>query len=62
MFKVKEIDSKKTPAKKNLTISGVKILNNLLVDEEGSIIERLSDEIGDKEITIKISMEILDED
>ena len=39
MFKVKEVDSKITPAKKNITISGVKIDGSTLVDEDGSNVD-----------------------
>lgn len=62
MFKVKEVDSKITPAKKNITISGVKIDGSTLVDEDGSIVDKLADEIGNDEFTIKISIELPDED
>lgn len=61
MFKVKEVESKVTPAKKNITISGVKIENNTLVDEDGSIMSKLADEMGNEEFTIKISLELPDE-
>lgn len=61
MFKTKLIESKTIPAKKSITISGVKIENNTLVDEDGSIISKLSDEMGNAEFTIKISLELPDE-
>lgn len=61
MFKTKLVESKTTPAKKNITISGVKIENNTLVDEDGSIMSKLADEMGSEEFTIKISVELLDE-
>ena len=61
MFKVKEVESKVTPAKKNITISGVKIENNTLVDEDGSIMSKLADEMGNEEFTIKISLELPEE-
>ena len=61
MFKVKEVESKVTPAKKNITISGVKIENNTLVDEDGSIMSKLADEMGNEEFTIKISLELSEE-
>ena len=60
MFKVKEVDSKVTPAKKNIIISGVKIDGSTLVDEDGSIVDKLADEIGNDEFTIKISIELPD--
>lgn len=61
MFKVKEVESKTTPAKKNITISGVKIENNTLVDEDGSIMSKLADEMGNEEFTIKISLALPEE-
>lgn len=61
MFKVKEVESKVTPAKKNITISGVKIENNTLVDEDGSIMSKLADEMSNEEFTIKISLELPEE-
>lgn len=61
MFKVKEVESKVTPAKKNITISGVKIENNTLVDEDGSIMSKLANEMGNEEFTIKISLELPEE-
>lgn len=61
MFKTKLIESKVTPAKKNITISGVKIENNTLVDEDGSIMSKLADEMGNEEFTIKISLELPEE-
>ncbi len=61
MFKTKVIESKTTPAKKNITISGVKIENNTLIDEDGSIMNKLADEMGNEEFTIKISLELPEE-
>lgn len=58
MFKTKVIESKTTSAKKNITISGVKIENNTLVDEDGTIMNKLADEMGNEEFTIKISLEL----
>lgn len=65
MIKVSESKSKTTPAKKNITISDVGIMNEVLVDEEGSIINRLIQTLPygeDTKFTIKISLELPDED
>lgn len=62
MFQVKDVESKITPAKKNIKISGVRVSNNSLLDEEGDIIEKLYNVVGDDEFTIKITLEIEDDE
>lgn len=64
MIKVKEVGSKVTPAKKNITISDVAISDDNFVDEEGSIMNRLVEALPcgeDTKFTIKISIDLPDE-
>lgn len=60
MFKVKDVESKVMPSKKNITISDISINGDMLVDEEGSIAQRLKEEIGDlaDSFTMKITLEL----
>ena len=64
MFKVKSVESKVTPEKKNITISDVKIDGDKLVDEEGSIAQRLLDEVDGlaDTFTLKITLELPEEE
>lgn len=64
MIKVKDVDSKWSPRKKNITIENIRIDGDKFVDEEGSIADRLIDTLpGGREtqFTIKISIELPDE-
>lgn len=63
MFVVKDIDKKTTtsPRKRNVNVKGVRIENGNLVDEEGSIIDRIYEAIGDIEFELKITIEFPDE-
>lgn len=60
MIKVKTVESKITPEKKNIIISDVKIDGDKLVDEEGSIAQRLLDEVDGlaDTFTLKITLEL----
>lgn len=58
MIKVKTTKPKQVLPKKNITVTGVKIVDGVFVDEEGSIANKIAEEIGDKEVTIKISVEL----
>ena len=64
MIKVKTVESKITPEKKNITISDVKISGDMLVDEEGSIAQRLLDEVNGlaDTFTLKITLELPDDE
>jgi len=64
MFKVKNTESKKTVAKRNITISGVKIDGGKFYDESGDITANLISALPDPEMefTIKISIELDDEE
>lgn len=62
MFSVKTIEPKKQSRKKSITISGVSIKDNTLVDEDGSIVSKLAEEMGNEEFTIKITIPLPDED
>lgn len=64
MIKVKDTESKKTSPKRNITISGVSIVDNKFYDESGEIVEGVLDALPDPstEFTIKISIELPDED
>lgn len=59
MVTVKDIDSKITPPKKQITITDVSVKDGNFIDEEGNIAERLADALPDGEdttFTIKISI------
>ena len=60
MIKVKTVESKITPEKKNIIISDVKIDGDKLVDEEGSIAQRLLEEVDGlaDTFTLKITLEL----
>lgn len=60
MFKVKDVEPKMSARKKNITISGVMIEDEQLVDEEGSIVGRLAEKLpeGINMFDLKISIEI----
>jgi hypothetical protein len=64
MIKVKTVESKITPEKKNIIISDVKIDGDKLVDEEGSIAQRLLDEVDGlaDTFTLKITLELPEEE
>ena len=65
MLKYKDTEKKISFPKRSITISDVKISNNELIDEEGTIIERLKDILPNKEetiFTVKISLELPDEE
>jgi hypothetical protein len=64
MVKVKTVESKITPEKKNIIISDVKIDGDKLVDEEGSIAQRLLDEVDGlaDTFTLKITLELPEEE
>lgn len=64
MIKVKTVESKITPEKKNIIISDVKIDGDKLVDEEGSIAQRLLDEVNGlaDTFTLKITLELPEEE
>lgn len=63
MFKINEVASKTTPAKKNITISDVSIEDGVFTDEEGNIAERLAAELdGINSFTVKISIEVPDDE
>lgn len=64
MIKVKDVDSKWSPKKKNITIENIKVDGDRFVDEEGSIMDRLVEALPNGEdttFTIKISLELPDE-
>lgn len=64
MIKVKDVDSKWSPRKKNITIENIRVDGDRFVDEEGSIMDRLIDALPggkDTTFTIKISIELPDE-
>lgn len=64
MLKVKDVDSKWSPRKKNITIENIRVDGDKFVDEEGSIVDRLVDTLPDgkdTQFTIKISIELPDE-
>jgi len=64
MIKVKDVDSKWSPRKKNITIENIRVDGDKFVDEEGSIADRLLDTLPsgkDTQFTIKISLELPDE-
>ena len=58
MIKVKDVESKQTEAKRNITISGVSVINNELVDEDGNIANAILEKLPDgvNEFDIKISI------
>lgn len=64
MVKVSDKESKVTPRKRDIKITDIKIEDGKLVDEEGSIIERLADALpyDDMLFSMKISFELPDED
>lgn len=64
MIKVKNTEKKTTVPKRNITISNVSIVDGKFVDEDGDIISRLIDDLPnpDEEFTIKISIELDDEE
>lgn len=64
MIKIKDVDSKWSPRKKNITIENVRVDGDRFVDEEGSIVDRLVDTLPsgkDTQFTIKISIELPEE-
>ena len=64
MFKVKNNPSKTTESKRSITISSVSIEDGQLVDENGSIVEGIAENLPDgvDEFTIKIQVVIPDEE
>ena len=64
MFKVKNNPSKTTESKRSITISSVSIDDGQLVDENGSIVEGIAENLPDgvDEFTIKIQVVIPDEE
>ena len=64
MIKVKNTEKKTTVPKRNITISNVSIVDGKFVDEDGDIISRLISDLPnpDEEFTIKISIELDDEE
>lgn len=63
MITVKDSESKVTAAKRNITIKNVRIEDNILVDEDGAIASAIAAKLPEnvEEFTIKISIELLDE-
>ena len=64
MIKVKDVDSKWSPRKKNITIENIRVDGDKFVDEEGSIMDRLVEALPngeDTQFTIKISIELPEE-
>lgn len=63
MFKVKNVKSKVSDPKKNITITGVCVRGGKLVDESGDITAGILNELPDPEqpFDIKITL-VLDED
>lgn len=64
MVKYKDIEKKTSLPKRSITISDVKIVENELADEEGSIIKRLKDILPNGEettFTVKITLELPEE-
>lgn len=59
-FKVSTSKERVTPAKKNISISNVSIVDGFFCDEEGNIAERLISELpeGINVIDLKISLEL----
>ena len=62
MVKYKDSAAKTTPGSRNITVDGVRIENNRLVDENGDIVNALADSLpkGTDEFTIKIKIELPD--
>lgn len=60
MIKYKDSASRVTPGSRNITVEGVRIEDNKLVDESGDIIPALKDSLpeGTDEFTIKIKIEL----
>ena len=58
MFKVKDNPSKKTSGKRSITIDSVSIEDGILVDENGSIVDGIAENLpeGVDEFTIKIQV------
>jgi len=64
MVKYKDTEKKINLPKRSITISDVNVIGNEIVDEEGSIIERLKDILPNGEettFTVKITLELPDE-
>lgn len=47
--------------KKTINVKGVHIENGEIVDDDGSIIGRLQDELGDTEFSFKITVPVTEE-
>lgn len=64
MIKVKETSAKTTPAKRSITVSGVRIENGVFVDEEGNIVDSVLEVLPDvgSIFDIKIAIELDDEE
>lgn len=64
MIKFKDSAARVTPGSRNITVEGVHIENNKLVDEDGDIVSALSDSLPDgvDEFTIKIKIELPSEE
>lgn len=60
MVKFKDSVARVTPGSRNITVDGVRIENNRLVDESGDIIAALASSLPDgvDEFTIKIKVEL----
>jgi len=60
MIKFKDSASRVTPGSRNITVEGVRIEDNKLVDESGDIVSALKDSLpeGTDEFTIKIKIEL----
>lgn len=58
-FKVSVSKERVTPAKKNIVISNVSISDDMFIDEEGNIAERLLEELpeGTDQFDMKITVE-----
>ena len=60
MIKFKDSASRVTPGSRNITVEGVRIEDNKLVDESGDIVSALKGSLpeGTDEFTIKIKIEL----
>ena len=61
MVTFKDSESKMTPAKRNIKLTGIQIKDDMFVDEEGNIAARLADMLPVDIFDMKITLELPDE-
>lgn len=63
MIKPTEISEKLTPAKKSVSLSGIKLKKSIFIDETGDITDKVIDALpdGTEEVSFKITVELLSE-